>query len=814
MDILFHRTNGHLMKKLTKFILSISIFLFSLDSALSENRLLTNCAKPVYSSSGIIFTNGLSNGLYQIRDGKTEELITGPGVGSYFVISPEGDRIGLKIITADGFQIPALLLIGSKTLIRLYEPVSYAGQISFSRNGKITFTVGNSLVVLEGEKKTVVDLGTYSNLAPISPDGEHIIYNDRDDQLWLMNYKTGTKTKITPDRSGSMHPVWSPDGFFVLYSSLAGEMFIYQLASGKILSLGFGDNPVWSPDSKYILFTRRGIQKDRCINSDIFLVSAADASTIQLTDTPDRFEMDAQFAEDGSKILFREDGTSEICIAELSVMKEFPERVKIKQRFQTAIVQPRESFAPESLHPGSNPDQMEKVSTIDMPYVHQCYDTPDWHNGNGSCAPTAASMVLAYFNILPKWETSCSTPYWHTNDWGNYIANKYQFKEVNYGGYQTTDYGGKNLCWGGYAFMWQTGSPHTRMASYFRNHGIEATQSEAPPYSEAVTELNAGYPYTLCVLLTTAGHLVVALGIAGDHTLIFNDPYGNKNSGYMNYSGKNVKYDWPGYNNGYQNLNQVAWCISTHYTPVAPADSIVDDLQFDKGFYLHTKSPSSMTLWKDKNQGYRNHFWYATTRLSNTVDTCYATWKPVLAEDGQYEVFAYIPFSTATAARYKIYHKNGLSTVVLNQKPCKDSLVSLGTFEFLKGNTGYVRLGDGSDTSSQNIVFDAIQWKYRSPLTGIDRGSNTPPLSFSLGQNYPNPFNGITNYELSITNEGQVRIKVFDLLGKECATIVNGKMVPGTYRIQWDAGNLPSGIYFYQLEMGNYHTAQKMVLVR
>jgi hypothetical protein len=123
------------------------------------------------------------------------------------------------------------------------------------------------------------------------------------------------------------------------------------------------------------------------------------------------------------------------------------------------------------------------------------------------------------------------------------------------------------------------------MADYYRAHGFSATQTEGTAYSTAAADISAGYPFSMCVLLTTSGHLVLAHGFGAEaHTLVFNDPYGDKNQGYMNAAGKNVMYDWPGYNNGYQNLTQVAWCISTRYAAPVVVDTVVDDLQFGNGF--------------------------------------------------------------------------------------------------------------------------------------------------------------------------------------------------------------------------------------
>ncbi|MBN8637976.1 MAG: T9SS type A sorting domain-containing protein, partial [Anaerolineae bacterium] len=85
-----------------------------------------------------------------------------------------------------------------------------------------------------------------------------------------------------------------------------------------------------------------------------------------------------------------------------------------------------------------------------------------------------------------------------------------------------------------------------------------------------------------------------------------------------------------------------------------------------------------------------------------------------------------------------------------------------------------------------------------------------------LTQNYPNPFNPSTriNYELKITN--YISLKVFDLQGKEVASLVNEKQSAGSYAVDFNSGefNLPSGIYFYSLTAGEFKETKKMVLVK
>jgi hypothetical protein len=112
-------------------------------------------------------------------------------------------------------------------------------------------------------------------------------------------------------------------------------------------------------------------------------------------------------------------------------------------------------------------------------------------------------------------------------------------------------------------------------------------------------------------------------------------------------------------------------------------------------------------------------------------------------------------------------------------------------------------------------------------FTGIKPISKEIPNSYKLFQNYPNPFNPSTNIKFDIAplfnqgrvapasaGDGVVTLKIYDILGREVTTLVNQQLQPGTYNIEWNASDYPSGIYFYKLETGNFVDAKKMVLVK
>jgi hypothetical protein len=99
-------------------------------------------------------------------------------------------------------------------------------------------------------------------------------------------------------------------------------------------------------------------------------------------------------------------------------------------------------------------------------------------------------------------------------------------------------------------------------------------------------------------------------------------------------------------------------------------------------------------------------------------------------------------------------------------------------------------------------------------LVAIEPVSNIIPKIFSLEQNYPNPFNPTTSIKFSIPKGGFVELKVFDLLGREVATLVQDPFEAGTYSVTFEASKLASGVYFYTLVSGDFKDTKKMLLVK
>ncbi len=128
---------------------------------------------------------------------------------------------------------------------------------------------------------------------------------------------------------------------------------------------------------------------------------------------------------------------------------------------------------------------------------------------------------------------------------------------------------------------------------------------------------------------------------------------------------------------------------------------------------------------------------------------------------------------------------------------------------------------DGATWS--NFVDDGDPWDKRDLMIGAGLQMSTPvdqavnealPVSFSLGQNYPNPFNASTNIVFSLPKREFVTLNVYDILGREVATLARDTFEPGMHRINFSTFNFNSGLYFYRIQAGNFSETKKMIYVK
>ncbi|MCU0373321.1 MAG: T9SS type A sorting domain-containing protein [Ignavibacteria bacterium] len=203
---------------------------------------------------------------------------------------------------------------------------------------------------------------------------------------------------------------------------------------------------------------------------------------------------------------------------------------------------------------------------------------------------------------------------------------------------------------------------------------------------------------------------------------------------------------------------------------------------------------------------------------------------------------------------YVIGYKGG-PTVILKTTNgginwAKDSLINYNnrSMYFANVNTGWI--GGYTSTGNSNIARTTnggINWSYQNiggtqiinglyftdamtgwavgfygvilktitgGVTSIFPVSSEIPSSFSLEQNYPNPFNNTSNLKFEIANLEDIKIVVYDIMGREVQTLVNEELQPGSYEVTFDGSGLNSGVYFYQMTAGNYKETKKMLLLK
>ncbi len=119
----------------------------------------------------------------------------------------------------------------------------------------------------------------------------------------------------------------------------------------------------------------------------------------------------------------------------------------------------------------------------------------------------------------------------------------------------------------------------------------------------------------------------------------------------------------------------------------------------------------------------------------------------------------------------------------------------------------------------RGCVIDGVVYGDTTFPVGINQISSEVPKEFSLSQNYPNPFNPMTKVKFQMTKSGFAVLTVFDVLGKEIQVLVNQQLSQGTYEVDFDGSDLPSGVYYYRLDASaslsiTYTETRKMVLIK
>ena len=187
-------------------------------------------------------------------------------------------------------------------------------------------------------------------------------------------------------------------------------------------------------------------------------------------------------------------------------------------------------------------------------------------------------------------------------------------------------------------------------------------------------------------------------------------------------------------------------------------------------------------------------------------------------------IFAYIQevgvrvYGPSPTVEYNLFHECGLN--IINED---DTLMTFPTFN-IEGDPIFKDTSAASLDLALEVNGDAIEaasdggnlgdprwgtWTY----TSVDDDGMTP-VTYALHQNYPNPFNPSTTIRFDVAAAGHVSLKVYDLLGREVALLLNREVGPGNHSVTWNAEGLTSGIYFYRIQVNDFVKNRKLVLLK
>ena len=204
-----------------------------------------------------------------------------------------------------------------------------------------------------------------------------------------------------------------------------------------------------------------------------------------------------------------------------------------------------------------------------------------------------------------------------------------------------------------------------------------------------------------------------------------------------------------------------------------------------------------------------------------------ATFRVSVPKKASYDLFAWWVASSNRAMNtpFIVCTQGRVDTVRMDETINGGKWNKVGTFTFGAAGTDSVVATNQAqgNTSPAYIVVDGLRFvSYdRSLLSGIPNATAQIPADFQLSDNYPNPFNPRTSFEFRLP-AGQagvpstvfVSLRIFDVLGREVATLVNDVRPAGVYTVRWDASSLPSGVYLYQLRAGASLKTKKMILAK
>lgn len=802
-------------------------------------------------------------GLYvaDLTTGTTESIALGYGVAYRANWSADSRHVGFKRFVGLR-QVASVYEVINRTLLDLCEPSEQVGIPAFADDGRISFTIGRTLYLVDPQGRVLrtFPLQAYCNQTPLSPDGSMAAFTDQDDQLHVLTVADGRIRRLSADAVGCFAPQWSPDSRTLLAHSIDGRVLLFDLSTGRMTDLGPGLHAIWDKQGERVIFTRitlsnegrvfrQGLYSMRCDGSEGFYLTRGDHDYATCSAGQWIFKdgVDGQLRRTtGSPALTTQCDLIDLPAAPL-----------------------------QSERPAASPSAV----SFTIPYVHQAYDSPDWFNGNSACGAASAVMCLAYYGVLPKWTVTCSRPYPHSSDYGRYICDKYTSNGF------TFDIGGQDpdgtIGYGGFGYIIRNNWQNTKeyMAEYARLHGVNSNVDWYPSRAKLQNEIRAKMPFVVLTSLTSSGHYVAAVGYDQEATsVISNDPWGNKNYAYPSFLGAGAIYDWPGFNNGHAGL-EIVHCFI--YFRSQRSDLGVQGLVKADTLRLDENSAVSVTI---RNTGMitsaecplrlvlSTNAYYDSTDLrlaectvpalavadtyrvqlafalpDTLLSAVYALGVQVDADGnnlelsesnnfqytrltviGRPKLYGMTPAEDAVIAEERplisCFHLDKISpvdpqrvSITLDGRDVSEQAERQAAFSMYQS---FDRLQTGEHTVSVRAVNQAgfageRTWRFTiSPQSGVQ--VDQTPISSFLFAAYPNPFNLQATIRVQLSHPETAAVEIYSLTGARVKTLYRGVLAQGHF--YWNGTNeageaVASGLYLCRLlTPGRSHTIRLMLL--
>ena len=696
---------------------------------------------------GLLFTDGRRCGLYITEpDGSCRTISELPGAGGNVVVAEDG--VFFKECPAGGEQrVVFTEWDGSREV--LYSNDHFSGP--FPCDDSFMVAVDGRATAFDGAGRTVGEWTVSGYPAAVLLVDDNLFYTLETGGLSFTGlFPDRNFTRLAPGPSGAVLAEMSPAGFLVF--SKEGELLHREED---------GITPSWTPQGEIVYSVLDYDGLFPC-GGEIRLLDPVSGSRELLADGEAALHPLVTIAGD----LLRTDLSGDLCGARALV--------------------PRNGAAGGAMD--------DPQAHFDVEYMHQRWDTPDWFNGSWSCGPTSCVMTTQYYlRLTPDsiWASYPSPGHW--SQWGNYIPCEYTFLGHTYDVLGESPGG---LVPGAHGFICPDGGAWWNlMVEFLTQHGIYSAWA-GTSWSTLTDEIDSFYPVVCSSTVLGCGHIILFNGYYDDHTVVVNDPYGDANEpGWGSYyNGKDVLYDWPGYNNGHVQIGVSQLFYARSDVPSEP-DTLVDDCS--RGFFKF----ADCRYWHLAGSGFQGEAWW-TYSTGAPPDTCFARWHPVLPWTGDYEVMVYVPPDHAEATGiYRISTVSGMEEVYMDQGLYSDEWVSLGVHPL--DQESYLSLGDYTGTGGEHIAFDAALF---SPAgTGIGGGSVESLPGVDLG---PNPCRGV----LHLDGSGwpvDTRLGIYDLSGR---LVMDSR--------DWNAGgpstvdlsSLCPGVYMVRLETGDSSASRLLTI--